>query len=270
MIVINSKKKLTEYLSHNAKKYAFIPTMGNLHAGHISLIHTAKKYSKHIIVSIFVNPTQFSATEDFSTYPRTQKVDIQLLEQENIDIAYIPAMEDIFPTPSTIWLDIPHLTNILCGKSRPHFFNGVMTVLLKLFFQINPYFVILGEKDYQQYLIVHEMVASIGIDTQVISSPIIRNQNGLALSSRNIKLHNVKQAEEINKILFEYAKTITTKEDLESCKNKLLIVVDELDYLEIRHKSDLTKFQNNVNLKDYRLFFAGKINGVRLIDNIAL
>lgn len=268
MKIIHNKNDLPKI-----ENLAFVPTMGNLHDGHLSLIKTAKKYSQNVIVSIFVNPAQFAPNEDFATYPRTLNEDISLLQTvltEN-DILYIPTIEDIYPYPSKIWFDIPHLTNCLCGKSRPHFFNGVITVLLKFILQISPTFLILGEKDYQQFLVTSEMVKSIGFQTKVIPSPIIRNQNGLALSSRNTYLKNLTQAELINKILFEEVWNIknSKKTDLLYSQTKLSSFC-EIDYLEIRHNQTLELFAEGKNVEDFRLFFAGRFENVRLIDNIPL
>lgn len=274
MIIIKSKNELLNFLRDNPNDYAFVPTMGALHSGHLSLLDTAKKYSKHIIVSIFVNPTQFSVNEDFSKYPRTIENDIALLENAGVKIVYIPTVECIYPVQSKLWLDIPSLTNVLCGKSRPHFFNGVMTVLLKFFLQINPKFVILGEKDYQQFLVVREMVNSIGLNIQVVPSPIIRNANGLALSSRNVYLKSLERAEEINKILYTMARGLRNNHNFEdilsNTKTMLLNNIDEIDYLEVRNNEDLELYCNGRKVMDCRIFFAGKVDGVRLIDNVAI
>lgn len=271
MIVLKTKTELQIFLRENQQQYAFVPTMGNLHAGHISLIDTAHKYSKNVIVSIFVNPTQFSVNEDFSTYPRTLEEDLSLLQTKNINAVYTPTVECIYPTPSTVWLDVPHLTKVLCGKSRPHFFNGVMTVVLKLCLQINPKFLILGEKDYQQFLVVREMVKSIGLEIDVISSHIVRNENGLALSSRNSYIKNISTAENINKILRQCVDDIITHNKIDlSPAQKSLSQFLEIDYLELRSKDDLSLYTKGMNLQNFRLFFAGKFESVRLIDNIAI
>ena len=274
MIILKSKVELREFLRKNVYHYAFVPTMGNLHAGHLSLIKTAKRYSRYVIVSIFVNPTQFGINEDFTTYPRTLEQDITMLESQEVDVLYVPTVECMYSVESKLWLDVPHLTKVLCGKSRPHFFNGVMTVLLKFCLQISPKFIILGEKDYQQFLVVKAMIKSIGFDIKVISSPIIRNQNGLALSSRNSYLKNVHNAEKINTILFKATQKIINTQNvsfvLEETKKELLSFIDDIDYLELRSCYNLEECDGNNNLEDFRLFFAGKLEKVRLIDNICL
>jgi pantoate--beta-alanine ligase len=274
MIILKSKVELQKFLRNNSHNYAFVPTMGNLHPGHLSLIQTAKKYSKHVIVSIFVNPTQFGVNEDFTTYPRTLEQDISMLESQAVDTVYVPTLECLYPVESKLWLDIPHLTKVLCGRSRPHFFNGVMTVLLKFCLQISPKFIILGEKDYQQFLVVKEMVMSAGFDTKVIPSPIIRNQSGLALSSRNSYLKETHNAEKINKILFKAAQDIIDTQNvsfiLEEVKKELLFFIDDIDYLELRSNFNLEEYSGSKNIKDFRLFFAGKLEKIRLIDNICL
>jgi pantoate--beta-alanine ligase len=274
MIILKSKVEFEKFLRNHVHDYGFVPTMGNLHAGHLSLIKTAKKYSKHVIVSIFVNPIQFGVNEDFTTYPRTLEQDIAMLESQKIDAVYVPTVECMYPVESKLWLDIPHLTKVLCGRFRPHFFNGVLTVLLKFCLQISPKFIILGEKDYQQFLVVKEMVNSIGFNTEVILSPIIRNQNGLALSSRNSYLKDTHNAEKINKILFKAMHNIIDTQNvlffLEEAKKELLSFIDDIDYLELRSNFNLEEYSIDKSLKDFRLFFAGKLEKVRLIDNFYL
>ena len=272
MKILQKQTELQEFLKKNSQDIAFIPTMGNLHEGHISLIQTAKKYSKNVVFSIFVNPTQFSANEDFLTYPKTLEDDLTKLKNSNILAVYIPTIEDIYPIKPTINFDIPHLTQCLCGISRPHFFNGVITVVLKLLLQINPKFLILGEKDFQQYLVIKEMISSIGLPIQTITSPIIRNKNGLALSSRNGYFSTLEIPEKINKILFEFREKIK-KNNIETSlleTKKQFTFLDELEYLEIRSSKDLTLYTNGEQISNFRLFFAGKINNIRLIDNISL
>lgn len=269
MIILKSQEELHKY-KESEGRIAFVPTMGNLHDGHISLITTAKKYSPNVLCSIFINPTQFSANEDFSTYPKTIDEDLKKLNASGVSAVYVPSIEDIYPTPSTLKLDIPHLTQCLCGISRPHFFGGVMTVVLKLILQISPQFLILGEKDYQQFLVVKEMVQSLSLPVEVISSPIIRNEKGLALSSRNGYFQDLTTPERINKILFDCvtkAKNSTVKSVIEQTKSQLDFL--ELDYLEVRSSKDLSPYKIGDNLSQFRLFFAGKIHGVRLIDNIS-
>ena len=271
MKVLKSLKELQSFLKVNGTNTSFVPTMGNLHEGHISLVHTAKLHSKNVVVSIFVNPTQFSENEDFSTYPKTLEQDLEKLKNAQVSAVYIPTVQDIYPIKSTIHFDIPHLTKCLCGISRPHFFNGVMTVVLKLLHQVHPQFLILGEKDFQQFLVVKSMVESLSLPVEVIPSPIVRNENGLALSSRNGYFASLEIPERINKILFECVES-SHKIGIENALMqaiKQLSFLDEVDYLEVRSSQDLSPYDIIQDLKNFRLFFAGKIEGVRLIDNIS-
>jgi len=271
MKVLKSLQELQLFLKTDGNNIAFIPTMGNLHEGHISLVETARHYSKNVVVSIFVNPTQFSENEDFSTYPKTLEQDFKKLENAQVSAVYVPTIQDIYPIKSTIHFDIPHLTKCLCGVFRPHFFNGVMTAVLKLILQVQPKFLILGEKDFQQFLVVKSMVESLSLPVEVISSPIVRNKNGLALSSRNGYFSSLEIPERINKILFECVEnshTIGVENALMQAKIHLEFL-DEVDYLEVRSSQDLSMYDTTQDLKNFRLFFAGKVNGVRLIDNIS-
>jgi len=271
MKVLTSLQELQSFLKNSGESIAFIPTMGNLHSGHISLIQTAKKFSKNIICSIFVNPAQFSENEDFATYPKTPEQDLEKLENAGVNAVYIPSLHNVYPVKPKIQLDIPHLTHCLCGVSRPNFFNGVMTVVLKLILQIKPKFIIFGDKDYQQLLVIKEMVASLSLPVKVISSPIIRNENGLALSSRNGYFSSLEIPEKINKILFECVETsFRTGVELAllEAKNHLNFL-DKIDYLEVRSSENLLLYKVGDDLVQFRLFFAGNINGIRLIDNIS-
>ena len=268
MKILKSKQELEDFMFQNQLKWAFVPTMGNLHEGHLSLVETAKIYSQNVIVSIFVNPAQFAENEDFSTYPRTLVQDISLLEGK-ISALYLPTANCIYPHPSTLQLNIPHLTNCLCGKFRPHFFNGVMTVLLKFILQIRPQFLILGKKDYQQFLVVREMLQNLDFSTKVVPSQTIRNKNGLALSSRNAYLQNPQKAEEINKILLQAKEEIAQNGTFLQAQNQLEDIY-KVQYLELRHANTLKEFQNGENIAQFRLFFAGFLESTRLIDNISM
>jgi pantoate--beta-alanine ligase len=159
--------------------------MGFFHEGHLSLIKKARKYADKTVVSIFVNPTQFSPEEDFDKYPRDEKHDLKLLEKEGIDIAFIPEIKDMYPDGYESYVTVEELSKRYCGKSRPKHFRGVTTIVLKLFNIINPDFSIFGEKDYQQYIIIKKMCRDLNIGVKIISSPIVREKDGLAMSSRN-------------------------------------------------------------------------------------
>ncbi|QCI21311.1 pantoate--beta-alanine ligase [Buchnera aphidicola (Hyperomyzus lactucae)] len=174
------------------KKIGLVPTMGNLHDGHIKLILLAQKYSDIVIVSIFVNPMQFNCLLDLKKYPRTFKEDCEILKQYNVDIVFSPNINDIYPNDikNQTFVEVPKLSNILEGAARPGHFKGVTTIISKLFNLIQPDFSFFGEKDYQQLLIIKILVKELNYMIQIISLPTIRLKNGLALSSRNNNLNS--------------------------------------------------------------------------------
>jgi pantoate--beta-alanine ligase len=170
-------------------------------------------------------------------------------------------------------LDIPHLTQCLCGKSRPHFFNGVMNVLLQFYLQIMPKYMILGEKDYQQFLVVREMAKSLNLGMEVVSSPIVRDSEGLAMSSRNgyLSSNDLIRARQINKILKEGVTLHGVNKILELCTHELSKIVDKIDYIEIRNSDNLALCTEDDQQKNnHRIFFAGFIGKTRLIDNMLI
>ncbi|WAI18095.1 MAG: pantoate--beta-alanine ligase [Buchnera aphidicola (Acyrthosiphon caraganae)] len=178
-------------LKKTNKKIGFVPTMGNLHNGHIKLILLAKKYADIIIVSIFINPMQFDNLLDLKNYPQTFKKDCVILQKQNVDIVFFPDINEIYPNgiKNQTFVVVPKLSKILEGRSRPGHFKGVTTIISKLFNFIQPDFAFFGEKDYQQLLIIKTLVKELNYTIKIISLPIIRLKNGLALSSRNNNLN---------------------------------------------------------------------------------
>src|SRR5699024_7901937 len=162
-----------------------VPTMGNLHAGHMSLVNTAKQYSDKVIVSVFVNPTQFGPNEDFDTYPRTLEQDATLLTEHGADLLFAPTVAEMYPQETFTWVDVDHVGDRLCGAKRPGHFRGVTTVVSKLLHIAMPDYAFFGEKDYQQLAVLRRMVADQLFATEVIGVPTERDASGLALSSRN-------------------------------------------------------------------------------------
>ena len=168
---------------------AFVPTMGNLHDGHLSLMRLAKKHGDPVVASIFVNRLQFGPNEDFDTYPRTFRADVEKLEKEGVYVLFAPTEKDMYPVPQEFRVQPPQeLADILEGKFRPGFFNGVTTVLLKLFSCVNPAVAIFGKKDYQQLMVVRSMAQQFALPTKIIAAETWRADDGLALSSRNTYL----------------------------------------------------------------------------------
>lgn len=170
------------------KTIAFVPTMGALHAGHISLIRAARAQADYVIVSIFVNPTQFTPTEDYSAYPRNEETDCEICISENVDAVFIPEAADLFPSSYSTWVVEESVSSTLCGARRPGHFRGVCTVVLKLFMLCQPHYAYFGEKDAQQVRVIKRMVRDLHCDISIISCPTHREKDGLACSSRNVYL----------------------------------------------------------------------------------
>ncbi|MCL4134518.1 UNVERIFIED_CONTAM: hypothetical protein GTU68_046731 [Idotea baltica] len=226
--------------------------MGALHQGHLSLIRLAKERSDKVIVSIFVNPKQFNNPDDLKNYPSSLDRDIELLEKEGVDLLYLPQLEEVYPEGFNEEVYQSRLNNIYEGEKRPGHFEGVSTIVRILFDIVNPNLAIFGEKDFQQLTLIKEMVDSLKIPIEILGSETIRDENGLALSSRN-------------KLLGDKDKDLAQKL-IEIVKTKYLNNLN-LDYLRIVSKDfkDLDKVQ-----QDSRAIIAAYIGGVRLIDNIEL
>ena len=184
--IVDLRDELTETRKLK-KKISLVPTMGNIHEGHLSLIKNAQKQSDYVVVSIFVNPTQFVAGEDFNEYPRTLDSDIELISKLNVNLVFIPEAIELYPMNNKISTEvsIPELESIYCGKHRPGHFRGVATIVSKLFNIVQPDIAIFGEKDYQQLLIIRSLVKNLFLPIEIISLPTVREASGLAMSSRN-------------------------------------------------------------------------------------
>ena len=191
--MIKEIKKVTDLcfelaeIRKSKKKISLVPTMGNLHEGHLSLIKYAQNISDYTVVSIFVNPTQFVAGEDFDEYPRTLDSDIESISKLNVDLVFMPDTEEIYPVNDQASIEVPvsELESIHCGKYRPGHFRGVATVVSKLFDMVKPDIAIFGEKDYQQLLIIRSLVKSLFLPIEIVGLPTVREKSGLAMSSRN-------------------------------------------------------------------------------------
>ena len=259
----------------------FAPTMGNLHDGHLSLVRNLKKNgATKIIVSIFVNPRQFGPSEDFNQYPRTLKNDLELLEKEGVDLVFCPEMNSMYPShiSSEIIIDNPKLMNDLCGKKRPGHFNGVLLVVNKLFNILQPDIAIFGQKDYQQFILIKNMVDNLFMEVNLILSPIIREDSGLALSSRNSYLSpkNKRLASEIYASLLKikdslYRKNNYISQSIQLEIDRLNSIGFEVEYLELRTLTNLEVCNEYQPGKDkYILLMASKLGNTRLIDNLIL
>jgi pantoate--beta-alanine ligase len=255
---------------------ALVPTMGALHDGHVSLVRLAKRRAKRVIVSIFVNPTQFAPTEDFGSYPRTWKADVARLAAEDVDLIWNPDVKTMYPDgfATRILTEGPATAN-LEDRFRPHFFGGVATVVGKLFTQCRPDFAIFGEKDYQQLRVVTRMAGDLDLGVKVVGSRTVRERDGLAMSSRNVYLtpEERRAAPVLHRAMKESAARLRAGDNAEAAMAGGAEMIAgagfALDYFEVRHAETLAPI---ASLKDgpMRILVAAKIGKTRLIDNIAV
>lgn len=279
MNIIRSIKKQREWsLREHEKgnKISLVPTMGFLHEGHLSLLKKARKYGDKTVVSIFVNPTQFSPEEDFDKYPRDEKHDIMPLKKEEIDLAFIPEIKDIYPDGYETYVTVKELSKHYCGKSRPKHFRGVTTIVLKLFNIVNPDFSIFGEKDYQQYVIIKKMCRDLNIGVKIIPSPIVREKDGLAMSSRNryLSMEERREATVLYKSL-KLAEDMANNgiKSVKAIKKEMIKLIEskkfpKIDYIEFVEPESLKKIRTIEG--PVRILEAIWIGKARLIDNIEI
>jgi len=255
---------------------ALVPTMGALHDGHVSLVRLAKRRAKRVIVSIFVNPAQFAPSEDFGSYPRTLKADVEKLAAENVDLIWNPDVKTMYPEgfATRITPEGPAAVG-LEDRYRPHFFGGVATVVGKLFTQCRPDFAIFGEKDFQQLRVVTRMAGDLDLGVKVIGSKTVRERDGLAMSSRNVYLSPKQRgvANVLYRTMKESAARLRAGGDIEATIAGGAAKITEagfvLDYFELRHAETLAPI---TSVKDgpMRILVAAKLGTTRLIDNIAV
>jgi pantoate--beta-alanine ligase len=237
-------------LKQSGRSIGFVPTMGALHSGHLELVREARKNSDFVVVSIFVNPTQFNNLDDYNKYPITFSADQALLEQESVDVLFAPTADLIYADQKRFSVTEKNHVLELCGKTRPGHFNGVLTVVLKLLQITQPTQVFMGEKDFQQLHLIEEMVSAFFIPTKIVSCPTVRDEKGLALSSRNARL----SPEGLEKAQV-FAQALKTETDLSTLETYLQLHGIQVDYLEEKYG---------------RRFAAVFIDDVRLIDNVSI
>ena len=253
---------------------ALVPTMGALHAGHISLVELAKTRATRVVATIFVNPTQFAPSEDFAKYPRTLEADIAKLAEVGADAAFTPGPEDMYPPGfcTTISLRGP-ATADLEDRFRPTHFQGVATVVAKLLLQAMPDVAIFGEKDFQQLAVIRQMATDLDIPVEILGAPTMREADGLAMSSRNVYLSDEERAAApmLHRCMSKAAQRIRDGEALEAAlapaRNKLTAAGFEIDYLEVRDAASLANVQGRFR-KGLRMLVAARLGRTRLIDNI--
>jgi pantoate--beta-alanine ligase len=255
---------------------ALVPTMGALHDGHVSLVRLAQHRATRVIVSIFVNPTQFAPTEDFGSYPRTWKSDVARLAAENVDLIWHPDVKVMYPEGFATRI-VPEgpATAGLEDRFRPHFFGGVATVVGKLFTQCRPDFAIFGEKDFQQLRVVTQMARDLDLGVKVIGSKTVRERDGLAMSSRNVYLSPEERrvAPQLYRTMKECAKRLRGGEAIEPVIERGAKLITNagfnVDYLEVRHAETLAPI-TSIEDGPMRMLVAARLGATRLIDNIAV
>lgn len=229
MEIIRTVNDLEQRLSEvrsNGRSIGLVPTMGALHDGHLSLVGRARRENDVVVVSVFVNPTQFNNPNDLATYPRTEEADCDKLEKAGVDFAFIPTVEEMYPEPDTRVFDLGEVAEVMEGAMRPGHFNGVAQVVSRLFAMTQPTRAYFGEKDFQQIAVIRRMVSLLGFDLEIVDCPIKREDDGLAMSSRNVRLNTTqrKSAPTIHRVLQEsvdYAKTHTLEETVDFVVSKI-------------------------------------------------
>ena len=273
-MIIENTKTLTQTLDNirQKKKINFIPTMGNLHDGHLSLIKKSQQKGYFSLVSIYVNPLQFSEKNDFKNYPRTLNKDLELLEKHNVDLIFLPKKNF---ADTSFSVDIGEIGNKLCGVDRPGHFPGVALVIFKFLNLIQPHFITLGQKDYQQILVIKKLIKDFFLKTKLIIISTRREKNGLALSSRNQLISDEKKY--LTKMIFETMSNIAfdiknfglKKNKINYYRLKLLkLGIEKVNYIKVLKEESLSELDSTPSR--CRIFISITIEGVRLIDNIAM
>lgn len=258
------------------KTIVLVPTMGALHAGHVSLVKLAKKKADRVVVSIFVNPTQFAPTEDLSRYPRDEAGDLAKLADAGVDLVWAPTTNEMYPEGSSTTVKPGRAAEPLEGEFRPHHFAGVATVCCKLFNQVLPNFAIFGEKDFQQLTVLRQMVADLNLPLKIVGAPTKREKDGLALSSRNAYL----SADErkiapalyatISELAMEIASGAPMEAGIAAAKRRILAAgFAKIDYLDVRDAETLTPVKQP-SVRPARVLVAAWLGKTRLIDNVAV
>jgi len=279
MITVNNLPGLRQQIAdwkQQGLRVAFVPTMGNLHNGHLSLLERGRQLCDRTVVSIFVNPIQFGKGEDYEKYPSTLEADRQKLESCGLDLLFTPNLKELYPGGMDVdtRVNVPELSTILCGKFRPDHFSGVATVVTKLLINVTANVALFGEKDFQQLLIIRRLVSELCIPTDIIGMPIIRETDGLAMSSRNAYLTATQRqlAPEIYRTLQKAAEKIQNQSNADfasieiECMQKLELAGFRPEYVSVRRTSDLGA--PGTNDRELSILVAAWLGTARLIDNI--
>lgn len=280
MHVITEKSGLREELSawrDAGERIAIVPTMGSLHDGHLSLVHVAKENADRVVATVFVNPTQFGPNEDFEIYPRTLENDADKLASADADLLFAPDVATVYPfgIEGATRVVVPQLTNELCGSTRPGHFDGVTSVVARLFALVQPDIAVFGQKDYQQQLVIRRMVDDLGLPIDIKVAPIVRETDGLAMSSRNayLDVDEREAAATIYRVLQQAEQDLLGgRQDYaeveKEATRRLARTVGDVEYLAIRQADDLASPQPTSGR--LVLLAAARVGKVRLIDNIVI
>ncbi len=271
---VNDLRAAVTAWRRDGKTIGLVPTMGAIHVGHLSLVTEAKSHCDKVIASIFVNPTQFGENEDFDAYPVDEARDVEELSEAGTDLVFCPGREDIYPEGFSTVISISGVTAGLCGPFRPGHFDGVATVVAKLLLQCLPDVAVFGEKDYQQLLVIRKLVKDLNISVDIVGAPIIREDDGLAMSSRNRYLSKEERAlaPELNRVLRSVANAVIEKPD--DCERICSLARSELleigfasvDYVAVCDMNSLELLK--IYSGSARVFGAARMGTARLIDNI--
>ncbi len=280
MITVHTIAELRSVLNaerRNGKRIGFVPTMGNLHEGHLQLIDQAKASSDVVVSSIFVNPLQFGTGEDLGNYPRTLQQDQEKLESRGCDFLFAPTDEEVYPhgREAQTQVEVPVISDLYCGASRPGHFRGVATVVAKLFGMVQPDLAIFGEKDFQQLMVIRRMTEDLSLPVEIQGSPIVRNEKGLALSSRNgyLSAEELETATVLNATLRNASEQISNGQKdfaaiAEQAQQTLEQAGFERDYYAICRRADLQPACEDD--KELVILAAARLGPARLIDNIQI
>ncbi len=277
---VQKVKAITQSWRAQGHKVAFVPTMGALHEGHLALVKKAREVADKTVVSIFVNPTQFAPHEDFASYPRTLEKDLEKLKAHSVDLVFVPTENEIYPYGNATWVDVEdYPAKGLEAFFRPHHFKGVATVVTKLFMIVKPDIAIFGEKDAQQLAVVNRIVKDLFLDIEIIPHPVVRENNGLALSSRNSYLseQEKQKACALYEILKTTAKTLEAEKNFEKARAQAWLKAAEysylaIEYIEIVDPITFKPLHGNIYDSTYSCFavIAAKIGSTRLIDALRI
>ena len=269
MIIFKSLNRLNKEVNFKAN-IGFVPTMGSLHKGHISLIKSSKKICKKTLVSIFINPSQFNKVNDLKNYPRNLKRDVMILKKLKVDYLLTPNVSDIYRSKKNTKIKLNKKDKIMCALYRPGHFEGVLAVINQFLQRFKPKCIFFGEKDYQQLFLIKKFIKN-KFKTKIFSCSTIRDKNKLALSSRNILLsdQDIKKSSFIANLLLKFKKKIKKNISLKKNLNNIIYKINsikniKIEYLEIRNKNNLSK---NYNKNNFRIFLAYYNKKIRLIDN---